>query len=95
MELWGNLSMDMINGLFEFTGAMMLMINVVTLYRDKEIRGVHWSSTVFFSLWGFFNLFYYPSLDQWWSFAGGLAIVTVNSTWLMMIFYYKRIYKHV
>jgi hypothetical protein len=83
------MTLDMINGLIELCGAMMLSNNIFALHRDKEIKGIHWSSTVFFTLWGIFNLFYYPSLDQWYSFFGGIAIVVVNTIWLSMIIYYK------
>ena len=60
------------------------------LYRDKCIRGVHWSATLFFASWGYWNLFYYPHLDQWWSFSGGVSIVAANTVWVAQMFYYGR-----
>lgn len=83
------MSPDIINGLFEFFGAVVIMLNVRALYRDKVVKGVHWGVTGFFAAWGLWNLFYYPSLDQWFSFAGGCAIVTVNLIWLGQVWYYK------
>lgn len=82
------MSPDLINGLFELGGAAFLLLNVRRMYRDKELRGVHWSPAFFFTTWGLWNLFYYPHLDQWWSFAGGLAIVSVNAAWLGQVAYY-------
>jgi len=79
---------DFFNGLFEFTGALMLARNVLAIYRDKLVRGVHWLPTLFFTAWGFWNLYYYPSLAQWWSFAGGVAIVAVNAVWFALMIYY-------
>lgn len=79
---------DLFNGLFEFLGALMLARNVLQLYRDKLVRGVHWLPTLFFAAWGIWNLYYYPSLSQWASFSGGLAIVLVNMLWLGMMIYY-------
>jgi hypothetical protein len=81
---------DLINGGFELLGGFLLLLNVLELYKHKEVKGVHWGPTVFFTSWGFWNLYYYPSLDQWFSFLGGLVIITVNSTWLYLIWYYKR-----
>ncbi len=81
---------DILNGLFEFLGAAMLSKNVHQLYKDKLVRGVHWMPTAFFASWGLWNLFYYPHLGQWWSFSGGVAIVTVNIVWLAMMVYYIR-----
>lgn len=82
---------DMINGSFELMGAFFLLLNVRQLYRDKELNGVHWAPNVFFICWGYWNLFYYPSLEQWYSFFGGLAIVLVNTFWLGQIAWYTRI----
>lgn len=79
---------DVFNGLFELAGACLLSLNVRQVWRDKVVRGVHWGATTFFTAWGFWNLFYYPSLDQWWSFAGGCAIVTVNAVWLALMLWY-------
>lgn len=81
---------DLINGLFEFLGSVMLWRNVRQLYLDKQVRGMHWSATAFFMSWGYWNLFYYPNLGQMWSFAGGCCIVAANTTWLAQIFYYGR-----
>ena len=81
---------DIINGSFELLGAFFLMLNVKQLYKDKKLNGVHWLPTVFFTSWGFWNLYYYPSLNQWFSFYGGLCIVIVNTFWLLQIIYYSR-----
>lgn len=82
---------DMINGLFEIAGAVFLLLNIRQLHRDKTLNGVHWLPTLFFSTWGVWNLYFYPSLEQWYSFSGGLAIVVVNTFWLAQIAYYARL----
>jgi hypothetical protein len=81
---------DLINGCFELTGAAMLCLNVRRLWRDRRVAGVHWGPTLFFAAWGFWNLFYYPSLEQWASFAGGIALVSVNTVWLTLLAYLSR-----
>lgn len=81
---------DLVNGLFEFVGSIFLWMNVVKLYRDKMLRGYDWRSTAFFSAWGFWNLVYYPSLDQWASFTGGCSIVLANTIWLILMFKYRK-----
>ena len=80
---------DIINGIFEFLGGIFLMENVNCIIKDKALKGVSWKPTVFFTLWGIWNLYYYPHLDQWFSFAGGLFIVIINTMWLGLIFYYR------
>ncbi len=80
---------DFCNGLFEMFGGLMLGLNVVKLYKDKEVKGVHWGAVAFFFSWGLWNLYYYPSLNQWWSFAGGCLIATMNLAWLSMLVFYS------
>lgn len=81
---------DLINGLFEFGGAAFNFLNIQAIWRDKKVRGVSVVPSTFFTAWGFWNLYYYPSLDQWWSFTGGLAIVTMNTVWVVLALYYGR-----
>jgi len=60
------------------------------LYRDKQVKGVSVLATSVFFSWGLWNLYYYPHLDQWLSFLGGLVIVAGNLLWLSMMFYYGK-----
>lgn len=80
---------DIINGIFEICGSIMLWRNVYSLYKDKEVKGIRILSTLFFMLWGYWNLYYYPSLNQWWSFVGGLSLVFANTIWVGQMLYYK------
>lgn len=81
---------DAINGLYEFIGGIFLLLNCFKLYQDKKIRGITLSASTFFATWSWWNLYYYPSLDQWFSFTGALFIAATNTTWLLMAFYYSR-----
>lgn len=75
---------DLINGTFELTGGVVCWLNVRSLLKDKKIEGVDWRVSGFFSAWGVWNLFYYPSLSQWAIFAGGLLLVIANTTWVVL-----------
>lgn len=76
---------DIINGSIEFVGAFFVWMNVVKLWRDRQIRGVYWPTTAFFAVWGGWNLYYYPSLQQWFSFFGGMFIALGNLTWILLL----------
>jgi hypothetical protein len=80
---------DLINGLFEGCSGLFCWINIYRLAKDKCLKGVSWIPLSFFTLWGFWNLYYYPSLHQILSFLGGLSIVFANVVWLTLFFYYK------
>jgi hypothetical protein len=80
---------DLINGAFELFGGVAIWLNVKQILKDKEIKGVNWLTTAFFTSWGYWNLYYYPSLDQWASFWGGTLIVTGNTAWVWLAYKYK------
>lgn len=71
-------------------GSILLWLNVKTLIKAKKVEGIHWGSSAFFTLWGLWNLFYFPSLGQWCSFCGGLSIAAANATWVVLAIYYGR-----
>ena len=81
---------DLINATFSVIAGNMLWINVYALAKDKQVKGVTFQSTVIMTLWGCWNLWYYPHLDQWASFWGGLSIVSANVVWLMLAWEYSR-----
>lgn len=44
----------------------------------------------FFWSWGIWNLFFYPSLGQWYSFVGGIALVAGNTVWVALALRYRN-----
>lgn len=83
------MSDDLVNGMFEAAGAVFVLLSVRQLLRDRELKGVDWRSNAFFTAWGLWNLHFYPSLGQTWSFAGAVAIVLANAWWLALVAHYK------
>ena len=79
---------DLINAGFEFGAAVAILNHCRELYRHKQVRGVSIASTVFFMLWGTWNIYYYPSLDQGLSFTAGLLVVAANALWVLMLVHY-------
>ena len=84
------MSPDLITGIFEAGGTGFISLSIIQLYKDKIVRGVSWVHVGFFTAWGFWNLFYYPHLGQWWAFAGGVGIVSANTFWLGQLLYYSH-----
>lgn len=73
---------DMVNSSFEFIGSIANIPDLIRIRKDKRVKGVYWPARVFFVVWGSWNLLYYPSLQQWWSFYGGIAITLTNAIWI-------------
>ena len=82
---------DIVNGSYELLGAPFIFTSVIKLAKDKKVHGISWLHAAFFATWGYWNLYYYPHLDQWFSFIGGIAIVIVNTFWMGQLLYYSKV----
>lgn len=81
---------DTINALFELAGSFFILLSILKLEREKQVRGVSWLHTGFFTAWGLWNLWFYPAVGAWLSFIGGIALVLTNAYWLGQIIYYTQ-----
>lgn len=81
---------DLFNAVFELGGCLLVLLSIRQTLRDKQVRGVHWGTVLFFACWGYWNLYYYPHLGQWLSLAGGIGVTVANSTWVGLLIYYSR-----
>jgi hypothetical protein len=72
------------NTLFEAIGSIMAWLNVKALYKDNEIKGVYWPIYIFYSVWGYWNLYYYPSVNCWGSFVAGIILALGNTAWVVV-----------
>jgi hypothetical protein len=73
------LTLDMVNGCFELLAGSMILNHCRVLLKDKSVAVVSIVSNIFFVAWGGWNLYYYPHLDQMWSFYGGISIMVANA----------------
>src|SRR4051812_277042 len=46
-----SVTMDLINGCLELGGALLTLLSVRQVLRDRMVRGVHWGPIVFFTGW--------------------------------------------
>lgn len=81
---------DLINAVFELSGAVLMWLSVARLYRDKKVRGVYWPATALFATWGGWNLIYYPVLGQWASLASACLLCAANSSWVLLALRYRK-----
>ena len=81
---------DVANAGFEFFGGVFMAANVLKLHADKRVRGVYWPATLFFTSWGWWNIYYYAALAQWWSWGAGLFLSAVSTFYLAQMIYYVR-----
>lgn len=81
---------DLINSCFGFSAGIFLWYNCYLLYKDKQVRGISVAFMLFYTLWGVWNFYYYPSLGQWCSLVGSIFGTAANAVWVVLAIYYKR-----
>ena len=81
---------DIINGGFELFASGFIILSILKVWHSHSSKGVNWIHPAFFSAWGFWNLYYYPHLDQWFSLIGGIGVVVCNTIWVALLFKYRR-----
>ncbi len=81
--------MDKINASFELFGSLILWANVISIRRDKILRGASILPFAFYTFWGAWNLIYYPSVGSNWSAIAAVGVLVANATFLGHLLYYK------
>lgn len=81
---------DLVNGTFEASAGVFVLNHCRCVIRDRQVKGVSILSTVFFTAWGVWNLWFYPWLGQWMSFFGGLFVVSANTFWVVLMLMYRN-----
>lgn len=81
---------DLVNAGFEGLGGAAVLLSILCTIRDKQVRGVHWGTVLFFTAWGYWNLYYYPSLGQVVSGYGALGVAVMNTIWIGVLWRYRK-----
>lgn len=84
------MSPDQINAAFEAISALMVVDHCRILLRDRTVRGVSLLAVAFFTVWGGWNLYYYPSFGQSISGACALLVMLANATYLLLALRLRR-----
>lgn len=80
---------DTINAAFEWFGALVLLLDIRAILRDKSVSGVSLAPKFVFCVWGFWNIYYYGHLDQEGSQIAAAGVTVVNSVWLYLALKYS------
>jgi hypothetical protein len=72
---------DVINALFQLGGAIAAWKNVQMIWKERQVKGVFWPLTIYYAVWGLWNLVFFSHLAQWWSLASGTLLVSGNLVW--------------
>ena len=81
---------DAINGLYELLGCVFIGLSVRRLWRDRSWAGLSPWTTIFFTSWGFWNIYFYPSVGAPWSTAGAVATCAANCAYVGLLWKFRR-----
>jgi hypothetical protein len=81
---------DIVNGCYEGLAGLFILNHCRLVLKERDAKGISVVSLVFFSTWGVWNLYYYPSLGQWMSFYGGLSIVSANILYVLLVLKFRK-----
>ena len=79
---------DIINAGFELSAGGAVLLHCQRLYQHKQVRGLSIAAVLLFTVWGFWNVYYYSALEQPLSFWAGLGVVALNTVWVALALYY-------
>lgn len=80
---------DLINSMFLLVSSFVLWYNCYVLYYTKKLIGYSYWAVFFFTMWGYWNIYYYAYLNQWISWCSEISIVLANTLYGAMLIYYN------
>lgn len=81
---WGKglVTLDMVNAVFQFGTAWFIGLSALALWRSRQLSGISPAQLLFFSAWGYWNLYFFWSLHLPLSLAGAAVAALSYSAWL-------------
>ncbi len=80
---------DKINGGFERFGSAFIILSIIQCWMDKSVAGVSLYHVGFFTVWGYWNLYYYKAIQQRFSFLASIGVTAANTIWLALLIYFQ------
>lgn len=80
---------DLTNALFELGASAAIWISIFKVWEDKFVAGISWLTILFFTTWGFWNLYYYYDLEQYLSWYAGMAMAVTNVVYLYSLIKFR------
>jgi len=82
---------DQINSVFIFVAGVFYALNLITLIKDKDVKGISKLSIIFFSVWNLWTLFFFVQTSEfWWTIAAYVIVAILNVIYLFFMFKYLR-----
>ena len=80
---------DLVNSTFEFGGSLAVLVSILDVIHSQQVHGVSWVTVMFFTIWGYWNIYYYFHLGQMFSWTAGILVTLANTSWVILLMYYS------
>ena len=70
--------------------AAIRRLNILTLYKDKTVKGISLASMLFYAFWALWNVYYYYALDQQSSCDIGIVVAILSTWWIVLALRYRN-----
>ena len=68
-----------------------IILSILQVLHDKSVAGINLWHPGFFAVWGYWNLYYYWTIQQKFSLIASIGVTAANTIWLGLLVYYKLI----
>lgn len=79
---------DLINSLFISGAIIAAYLDLRQVWRDRAVRGITAATSVLFTMWPVWDLYYYHCLGQFVSMFACLVLVCMRATWAISAWYF-------
>lgn len=84
---------DLIMAAFQVGSCLFLLLSVLTIFQDRELKGVSVWMIGYFTVWTIYGIWNWYRLDQFWSYTTSIAMSILYVIWLSLAIYVKIINK--
>ena len=78
---------DAITSLFQIGAIVFLIINILQLNKDKELKGINIWMIIYFTVWSYWSIYMYVELDQFLSALMSIGIAVAYTIWLFLAWF--------
>ena len=82
--------MDLINSAFVLVAVAMAALDLKQVRKDRQVKGLHFATAILFTVWPFWDLFYYASLGQTFSLFACTVLATLRGFWFVDVWRFRK-----
>ena len=80
---------DAVKGILELVGASAVLVNVIRIIKDKELKGVSFYYILFSVVANGYAMYFYYILKKWYAIRGVTIYTILVTLWMMLVLGYK------